>query len=192
MLRLPHLHLNDLLAPQQSGFRSNHSTTSSLHLIIDSCIKARDNKYHSSIISFDVQKAFDSVKHKILLQKLTAYNFSPTATAWLENYLTQRLQFVSLNHTLSDHSPISTGVPQGSILGPLLFLLYINDLPSAINSSSTLSIYADDTVLLSHSNNLTNLNLNVNKDINGIVIWFNSNQLCLHPTKSKALLISNK
>ena len=99
-------------------------------------------------VFLDLRKAFDTVNHKVLLSKLSAFNCSPLTLSWIESYLTGRRQHVTVNNRLSPALDLSTGVPQGSILGPLLFTLYINDLPSVCPDVET-QLYADDTVIYS-------------------------------------------
>ena len=137
----------NLLHKTQSGFCPKHSTESALILMIDSWLKAINEGKIIGCVLVDFRKAFDLVDHHILLKELQCYKCNESCLSWFDSYLSQRTQRVSLNSTLSDPSEVIYGVSQGSILGPLLFLLLINDLPLFLQSKSTfVDLYADDTV----------------------------------------------
>ena len=120
----------------------------------------------SGMILIDLQKAFDTIDHNILLKKMKFMGFADSTISWFRSYLTNRLFLVNIRDTLSDPCVISCGVPQGSILGPLLFLLYVNDMPQAVQSD--LLLYADDTCLVYSDKNVLNIEKQLNNDFNSV------------------------
>ena len=148
----------------QFGFRASHSIDHALIGLTESIKNTLDNKKFRCGIFIDLQKAFDTVNHKILLSKLEHYGIHGTALAWFSSYLCNRSQYVSVNGHNSNCLNITCGVPQGSVLGPLLFLIYINDLP---NSSTKLTFYlfADDTNIYYESDCLYKSQKVVNKEL---------------------------
>ena len=126
-----------------------------------------------------MSKAFDTLNHEILISKLKYYGLSDSATNLLESYLCNRKQFVDFNGTHSSVCNITTGVPQGSILGPLLFIIYINDITYA-NELLHLIIYADDTTIYSTLNTLQTNNININDELQKISEWLKANKLSLN------------
>ena len=140
----------------------------------------------------DIRKAFDSIDHNILLHKLKdQFGISDIELRWFESYLNNREQVCIVNNSMSSSKRIVSGVPQGSILGPLLFLLYINDLPECLQKT-TPYLYADDTQICCSSNSLIELTENLNHDLSRIGDWLSRNKLQHHPTKTKIMFIGSK
>ena len=170
------LEQNNCLCTHQFGFSKKHSTNHALTQITDKIRNALDENKYICRVFLDFQKAFDTVNHKILFSKLSYYGIRGIALSLLESYLTNREQFVHVNDTDSNLLTNSYGVPQGSVLGPLLFLIYINDLHKVIKHSST-THFADDTNLLYPHSSLKSLNKHINHDLKLITHWLRANRI---------------
>ena len=173
---------NDLLADSQHGFRPKHSTLTALLEATNEWYLNIDNDLLNGVLFLDLKKAFDTVDHNILLKKLELYGVDPHALQWFTSYLSGRQQKTYANSTLSNSLPIACGVPQGSILGPLLFLIYINDLQMC-TSSSTTKMYADDTCLFASAQDPSILQSNLNEGLKKVLSWLHANKLTLNIKK---------
>ena len=143
------------------------------------------------LVFIDLKKAFDTVDHDILFEKLEIYGIQHRELSWFKSYMTNRKQFCRVDGVDSAIEDIEVGAPQGSCLGPLLFLIYINDLPLAVQDS-TVSMYADDTSLCHQSHNLTQLNEAINNDLKQLDTWLKGNKLSLNVAKTHAMLGTTK
>ena len=158
------LELNSVIYESQFGFQKNRSTLHSLIEIIENIRECIEKSNYGCGIFIDLKKAFDTVNHDILINKLEHYGVRDISLKWFFSYLTGRTQYTSLNNTSSDVKSITCGVPQGSVLGPLLFLIYINDLPN-ISKKLKFYLFADDTNIFYESNDLVNLQKILNKEL---------------------------
>jgi len=181
-----------LLHEHQYGFRSGYNTTQPIIHFLDNIYKAlnKNNPEYTLGIFIDLTKAFDTCDTNILLQKLSHYGFRGVSNTWFKNYLIGRKQFTSIEGENSSLLEITCGVPQGSILGPLLFLILINDLPNA--SKFFTILFADDTTLQLSSDNLENLYSSANMEMKNLSDWFKANKLTLNTSKTKYILFRRK
>ena len=181
----------NILSQSQFGFRSGHSAFMALLNMCNQFTKSLDDGRISLAVFIDLQKAFDSLCHKTLLSKLHHYGIRGLAHSWFESYLSQRTQFVAYNNTVSDMSNVSWGVPQGSIIGPVLFIVYINDI---VNCSSLMRflLFADDTNLCLTSDNYPDIMRIANCELEKLNIWFIANKLSLNVSKTNYMIITNK
>ena len=184
-----HLSENNILSPQQFGFRPKLSTSTALAFFTDNILDNADNGLVTASVFLDFSKAFDTVDHTILLRKLKSVGLDDNSLSWFHSYLTSRRQITSINDKLSTSLPVTVGVPQGSILGPLLFIIYVNDMPNVIKHCKII-LYADDTLYYS-STSANDINKYVNEDLNLISQWLADNLLTLNCTKSKFLLFGS-
>ena len=157
------LNFNSVLCPTQYGFRPKQSTVHAILDIISTCFDNMENKKFTGLLLLDLTKAFDTVQHKILLAKLNYYGIRGVVNNFFESYLTNRSQAVIIHDNHSSKSNIDIEVPQGSSLGPLLFLLYINDLPNCI--SCTPRLFADDICILVKANTSNELKYSLNYEL---------------------------
>lgn len=186
-----YLTINNLLANEQSGFRSKRSTETSLVNITEDIRAGIDKKHVNMLVLLDFSKAFDNVDHRILINKLQNLCFDRTSCQLVYSYLTERSQYVTQLNDTSNPSPLHKGVPQGSVLGPLLFSLFINDLPGKVTFSNC-HMFADDVQLHASGlvSNIDNIFANLNLDLAAINRWALNNKLVLNPKKSTCIAIT--
>ncbi len=174
---------NNLLYKHQYGFRQKHSTVHPIIHLLNHCAASSskpDPEYTLAVLC-DLSKAFDVINHDILLNKLDKYGIRGIAKDWFKSYLSERYQFVEIDGHRSQRTPISIGVPQGYILGPLLFLIYVNDIGNSCQGD--ILSFADDTTMYTSHSNLALLHENANKQIN---------ELSLNAKKTKYIIIRPK
>jgi len=180
-----------ILHDNQYGFRKHHSTDLALLDIYNKISSSLDLNHHTIGLFLDLSKAFDTINHDILLTKLYHYGIRGIALDLFSSYLSNRQQFTSFNSHFSDFLPVSCGVPQGSILGPLLFLLYVNDIPHS-SAHFSFVLFADDTnIFLSHPN-LNTLTHIFNTELIKVSNWFKANKLSLNVSKTNYIHFKKK
>ena len=179
-----HLDSSQLLSVQQHGFRTGHSCTTNLLAALDRWTEALDKGNNVDAVYLDFAKAFDSVPHKRLLLKLKGYGIDKNTLHWIEGFLSHRRQRVCINGMASSWAPVKSGIPQGSVLGPVLFIVFINDLPEVVKSTSL--IFADDTKIFNNADSEDSIAM-LQKDINHLTEWANTWQLRFNAAKCKVL-----
>ena len=175
----------------QWGFKQGRSTEGLLLYITEQWKEALDNGQYVGILFVDFKKAFDSVNRDILKRKLQAAGFCGALYDWMCDYLSNRMQYADVNGKLSSIREIEFGVPQGSLLGPRLFSIHVNDLPDSITNGE-LVMFADDTTIFCTGDNIERVIDNLNASAKELFQWCNKNQLTVHAGKTEAMILSPK
>ena len=182
---------NNLLEEHQGGFRPGHSTIDSAVTLVDKIFKAMNDREVTVATFIDLSKAFDTVNHSILLKKLEYLGVKGLTLLWLTDYISNRVQRTVCNNSASNPLEVVCGVPQGSILGPLLFLVYVNDMSSAIGNSSY-QLYADDTVVYKTGRNIDEVTRQLQEDLVNLSKWCKCNKLTVNIKKTKYVIFGLK
>ena len=185
------LNCNNIISPCQFGFQRGVSTENALTTLTKIIYDSLNSKSHNINVFIDLQKAFDTVNHKILLEKLFHYGVRGLALDYISSYLTGRSQCVRIGNCMSSVVPTNVGIPQGSVTGPILFLLYINDLPQ-VSSKFKSILFADDTTLCAVNPNFNDLIRDINCELEKIKVYFEVNRLSLNIKKTFAMLFTNR
>ena len=185
-----HLENNDLLHINQSGFRKNHSCQTALVNLVDQWLSNINQNKFSGALFVDFAKAFDVINHELLYRKLLCYGVSDQCLQLITSFLTNRYQVVCMDRSNSDIREIKYGVPQGSILGPLLFSVYVNDLPLYI--PELCELFCDDTTIHTSHHNLASVFDSLQKCIDKLTTWSHFNHMSLNPHKTKLMIITTR
>ena len=172
----------------QYAYLQHHSTQLCLHRLFDDILENINVKEHTGLCFIDIKKCFDTIDHDLLLFKLKKYGIHNNEYNWFRSYLSDRTQVVTNNGVISDKCVMNIGVPQGTILGPILFLLFINDLPNFVQNAQ-LNIYADDVVIYCSSTDIREAQLNLQKVMSRVYEWYTINKLSLSIEKCCTMLI---
>ncbi|XP_015762197.1 PREDICTED: RNA-directed DNA polymerase from mobile element jockey-like [Acropora digitifera] len=182
-----YLNDNKLLSSCQSGFHSLHSTLMALLEATNSWSVNIDNSFLNGVVFIDLKKAFGTIDHEIILRKLSYFDADQANIKWFQSYLSDRTQRCNVNGSLSTTSTVTCGVPQGNILGPFVFLMYLNDLPNCLRDAAP-RMFADDTnITLS-----ADLKLAVTSELNNFTCWLRANRLSLNVAKTELKIIGSR
>ena len=188
---IKHMRDNNLFSKDQYGFIDRRSTTLQLLYILDEWTEILDDGGTIDAVYMDFMKAFDKVPHERLLSKLEAYGIGGEVMNWIRGFLTNRRQRVRVGDATSTWKDVTSGIPQGSVLGPILFVIYINDMPEALQHNSTVKMFADDSKLYKRTDT-DNGAEDLQKDLDNLYQWSNTWQLRFHPEKCKVLSLGNR
>ena len=180
-----------MIHESQSGFRPKHSCQTALIKIIDQWKECINEGDIVGTFFIDFRKAFDVVDHSIFLRKLQIYKFSPNAILWFQSCFEYRQQALVTDNGLSEYAQVRFGVPQGSILGPTLFLLFINDLPLSLQYCSS-DFYADDATFYTHDKDIHTIEIRIQSDFNASKLWSTSNKMHIHYQKTSCMTIGTR
>ena len=186
-----HLENNNILCESQFAYRKSRGTDLAATTLIKDVLKGFEENKITIAIFLDLTKAFDCVNHRILKDKLQRYGIKGTAKRWFADYLSNRNQFVSFKGTNSLEKRINIGVPQGSILGPVLFLIYINDFCNIVQTGKQI-LFADDANYYETGSNFREVLDRVNRNLKLIVKWFRANKLSINLIKSESMLFTRR
>ena len=181
-----HMESNNLFFKNQNGFRKGRSTILAVNEVVNRLYEYRNRGEYSKVVFLDLSKAFNCVNHEILYRKLEIWGLTGQCKKWIMEYLKNREQFVVNNEIKSECKTIKYGVPQGTVLGPLLFLLYVNNIMES-NITSNLNSFADDTAIIAHGISLSDVISQITNDVNKLSEWFCFNKLTLNISKTKCM-----
>ena len=184
-------HVSCLITELEHGFMRNRSCVTQLLPVLHSIGKSLDWNTQTDMLYFDFAKAFDSVDHVILIQKLKWYGITGQLLNWFKDYLNHRYQRVVIDGVVSQYLPVTSGVPQGSLVGPLLFVIFINDLPDSIQEQTSSALYADDTKLYRSISSQSDCE-NLQRDISNLNTWSHNSNMKFNASKCKVLTVTRK
>ena len=183
--------VNNLTTSDQSAYRNQHNTQTSLHRVVDDWLYNISDGNVTGVCSFEITKCFDTINHAILLKKMSFYGFNDHASKLFQSYLYKRERIVSCQNKLSGQCQLQIGVPQGSVLGPLFFLIYVNDINRHVHLGSC-NLYADDTLIYCTGSDIVELKTNIQICVTDVHEWYESNMLVINTSKSNVMLLSTR
>ena len=186
---MTHLETNQILYDWQHGFRAKKSTETELVTLIHELSINSDQKKQTNIVVLDFNKAFDKVYHRHLASKLKYYGIEGKMLDWINSFLSNRMQRVVLEGSISENVSVTSGVLQGSVLGPVLFLLYINNLPNSLTSK--VRLFADDAIVYSEINSISDSQI-IQQDLDKLTLWEKTWLMKFNPIKCEVLSVTRK
>ena len=187
---LDYLLVNELITIDQSAYRPMHNTQTALHRVVEAWIDNVCDGLLTGVCLLDIRKCFDTIDHSLLKQKLAHFGVKGLEYEWFSDYLSDRSQVVYHNKALSNKNTVTIGVPQGSVLGPTLFMLFINDI-SQNSGTGICNLYADDVIVYCHGSTVHEVNVNLQDCVSQLTAWYNNNKLSINIGKSETMLVSS-
>ena len=181
---------NNFISIDQSAYRKFHNTQTSLHHVTDDWIDNMCDNLYTGICFLDIKKCFDTIDHNVLIEKTSYYGIIEKEQSWFQSYLENRALVVKCNGKMSDESQVNIGVPQGSVHGPVLFMIYVNDLSQHIHIGTS-NLYADDALICCTDSTISGLNKILQKCVDDVCIWYNGNKLGVNAAKSNAMILAS-
>jgi hypothetical protein len=188
---LHYFHDNNLISLDQSAYLKNHNTQTALHRVIDDWTDNVCSNSYTGVCSFDIKKCFDTIDHELLIRKLQLYGIRKGELAWFRSYLSERSQFVKCHGIISEKRRLKVGVPQGSTLGPLLFIIFINDISQHVGLG-TVNLFADDTLIYCNASTISALNIDLQNCVNEVAKWYKQNNIVINAEKSCSMVVRPK
>ena len=182
---------NNFISIDQSAYRKHHNTQTCLHRVVDDWLENVGDNLLTGVCLLDIKKCFDSINHELLLYKLDCYGIRENESRFFSSYLSNRKQAVKCKEIISNDKMITVGVPQGSVLGPILFMMFINDISQHIHLG-TANLYADDCIIYCSGVTFDDVQSNLQKCIDDVSLWYAGNKLVLNAEKSNSMLITSK
>ena len=179
---------NNYISIDQSAFLKNHNTQTALHRCVDDWVDNISCNSVTGVCSFDIKKCFDTIDHCLLLTKLQLYGIKQNELKWFNTYLSNRKQIVKCNGIVSESRNLTVGVPQGSVLGPLLFVIFINDINQHVGLGTT-NLFADDTLIYVSGNNVDDVNIKLKNSVSEVAKWYKRNNIIINTQKSCTMLV---
>ena len=189
---MSYLEEHAFISPDQSAYLKGHSTQTSHHRVIDDWLENINDNQTTGVCLLDISKCFATISHHILLQKLSMYGIKNTELEWFSSYLGKRKQRVLCHNKLSSFVDITSGVPQGSVLGPFLFFLFINDISNFTTDGCVTNLFADDAMIYAPGDSVYEVQLKLQSCLINISKWYRENRLKIDSDKSKVMLVGSK
>ena len=186
-----YLEVNNILSENQYGFRKGLSTSFAIFEVLKTLYNNWNNKNYSGCIFIDFSRAFNTIDHEILAKKLEMYGLDETSQKFMIEYMSCRQHSTTIDGNTSSTTPVTYGTAQGSILGPLIFILYVNDMFRSVDQDNSMYMYADDTLILCKSDDINDATVKAEKALKDVISWCEANKLTINYQKTKYMIVKH-